>query len=65
MRHSELLAGAQGPQGGRRGHLLRGGLSPRPEDTALESLELPAGVTLEQMMERLERQLIEMSPGEE
>jgi DNA-binding NtrC family response regulator len=30
-----------------------------PEDPAVESLELPAGVTLEQMMERLERQLVE------
>jgi DNA-binding NtrC family response regulator len=30
-----------------------------PEDTAPPPLELPAGVTLEQMMERLERQLIE------
>ncbi|KFE58448.1 hypothetical protein [Hyalangium minutum] len=29
-----------------------------PEDTATPALELPAGVTLEQMMERLERQLL-------
>ncbi|MDY7225740.1 helix-turn-helix domain-containing protein [Hyalangium rubrum] len=30
-----------------------------PEETAVPALELPAGVTLEQMMQRLERQLIE------
>jgi DNA-binding NtrC family response regulator len=30
-----------------------------PEDTAEPALELPEGVTLEQMMQRLERQLIE------
>jgi len=30
-----------------------------PEDTATPPLELPAGVTLEQMMQPLERQLIE------
>jgi DNA-binding NtrC family response regulator len=30
-----------------------------PEDTATPPLELPTGVTLEQMMQRVERQLIE------
>ncbi len=30
-----------------------------PEDTEIPPLELPEGVTLEQMMQRLERQLIE------
>ena len=32
---------------------------PAPEDTGTPPLELPEGVTLEQMMQRVERQLIE------